>query len=135
MGEPRLYLSCQHYPSSSYHGHFGSHHPSLSQYMCLISDSWRGTGRKPFISGEEMKYIIGYLPQLVQLTIISHITKNKHCQHYICTLQYMLFKSRKMGKKHNYRNTTEYYLLPRVSTQNCHPSFYFNWSVSKYFST
>ena len=42
---------------------------------------WRGTGRKS-LNGEEMnhQYIVGCLPQLFQLSPVSHISKNKHWQ-------------------------------------------------------
>lgn len=92
-------MSYQYYYSSSYRGHFNCHCLSLSRYMCLISDRWRDIGRKSLINGEEMKYTFGYLPQLFQLTVISHITKNKHCQDYTCTLQYKYYKSRGMAAK------------------------------------
>ena len=60
--------------------------PKLTQVPWI---RWRGTGRKSLINGEEMshQYIVGCLPQLFQLSPVSHISKNKHWQvtHALCS--------------------------------------------------
>lgn len=43
--------------------------------MCPISEGRKGTDIKSPNNGEEMNYIIGYLPQILQLIINSQVTR------------------------------------------------------------